>query len=397
MGLCPEPPDPPGPPAPRAAAAAAPGLESRQRPAALTAPDARTHNAHPPNQDYLTSIIAQHRPLIIFQGLAGPRRIPASFLLDSGATGNFMSTAFARKHAIATQDNRSSIYVTLADGVRKMVGGVAPALPISVNRYRERIDFTVTELGGFDFILGMPWFEKYDPRIRWRSKTVTFIDQHSQKHVWQRAPSPPSSSSASRARSAVAAAGTTQERSRERAEPHLNLITARDLKRACKREEVLYTAFVWPDFASSSDARAASSSPPPPAAAGSECRPPPEATARDQPRTAAQAEHRPRALIHSLSDLSVSVPSPLPSSVSPPCVGVPAADTAGTRHRREAGDTSTRAVDEPRQPTPSGSSQILGRCALSCPAAVPATTGSAPLVGTLGTDSPPSTERVEQT
>jgi hypothetical protein len=93
-------------------------------------------------------------------------------LLDSGATGNFVSEAFARTSGLKQQE--SSHRVSLADGRTSDSAGMLPEADIRIGTYSEKIDLIVTPLHEFDIILGMAWLQKYNPSIDWRNKTVTF-------------------------------------------------------------------------------------------------------------------------------------------------------------------------------------------------------------------------------
>ena len=37
--------------------------------------------------------------------------------------------------------------------------------------------FLIMHLGDQDFILGMPWLEKYNPQVNWKDKTVKHSDK----------------------------------------------------------------------------------------------------------------------------------------------------------------------------------------------------------------------------
>jgi hypothetical protein len=58
---------------------------------------------------------------------------------------------------------------------------------VRIGSYTDRMDFNVTDLAGYDVILGMPWLEQYDVKPDWRGKSVTFNDSKGKQHVLQRA------------------------------------------------------------------------------------------------------------------------------------------------------------------------------------------------------------------
>jgi hypothetical protein len=58
---------------------------------------------------------------------------------------------------------------------------------VRVGSYTDRINFNVTELSGYDVILGMPWLEQFNVKPDWRGKSVTFADSKGKQHVLHRA------------------------------------------------------------------------------------------------------------------------------------------------------------------------------------------------------------------
>ena len=110
-------------------------------------------------------------------------------LIDSGATGDFVSSAFVRKHQLPlSKKGKLSELVTLADGRQQAASDCLPSAPVRIGSYSDRLSLTATELSGYDVILGMPWLRRYNPSIDWRGCTVSFDDQHKQRHVLRRAP-----------------------------------------------------------------------------------------------------------------------------------------------------------------------------------------------------------------
>jgi hypothetical protein len=126
--------------------------------------------------------------LIKLAGFIGSR--PAVILVDSGATGNFIATKFASKEKLAlTAGDLQTSSVSLANGQPQDASGVACATPMRIGAHSERIDFVVTELSGYDAILGMPWLEQYNVLPDWRGKSVTFLDSKGKQHRLQGIPS----------------------------------------------------------------------------------------------------------------------------------------------------------------------------------------------------------------
>jgi len=112
---------------------------------------------------------------------------PAVILVDSGATGNFIASKFASKARLTMTAGPPST-ATLANGQPQDASGVACGTPVRIGSYTDRIDFNVTDLCGYDAILGMPWLEQYLVIPDWRGKSVTFVDSKGKQQRLQRAP-----------------------------------------------------------------------------------------------------------------------------------------------------------------------------------------------------------------
>ena len=91
-------------------------------------------------------------------------------LLDTGATTSFMNKEFAE--AAGVQVGKSGATIKLASGVLAPALGATQQVQFSVARkgggmvnYHEQ--FEVTELSGYDAILGISWFEQARPQFVW--------------------------------------------------------------------------------------------------------------------------------------------------------------------------------------------------------------------------------------
>ncbi len=216
----------------------------------LTIASARTHQPQPQINTIAPSPIAHHRThpvpkprgvLIKLAGFVGPH--PAVVLVDCGATGNFVSSAFAAKHGLALAGHPDT--VCFADGYSTASGGLLPQASVRVGSYAEPIDLVATQLGGFDVILGMTWLEEYTPSVDWREKSLSFSDKQGRRHVLRKystglavwkppvPPVPPVPS----ARSAPRRHG-------------LNLITSRQLRRQNRDGLIDWAYLVAPELVS---------------------------------------------------------------------------------------------------------------------------------------------------
>lgn len=169
--------------------------------------------------------------LIKLQGFIGSK--PAVILIDSGATGNFVSASFVqeRKLAVSATGPGEEYTVALADGRPQPAGQVARAAAVRIGTYSDRQDLLVTNLRGMDAILGMPWLEQYEPAFDWRGKGVSFAVK-GQQHVLRRAPTGCQRWNPS----AVGAIG-----------PSLNVISLRQVERLRRDGQLELACVVYPD------------------------------------------------------------------------------------------------------------------------------------------------------
>lgn len=126
-----------------------------------------------------------HSSLIKLTGAIGPHS--AIVLVDCGATGNFVSSSFVRQHQLSvTAPASEAPLVTLANGTSKSSPGTLVAAPVRIGSYTDSLSFIVTELDGYDVILGMPWLSQYNPTVDWRGATLSFVDRSSTRQVLRR-------------------------------------------------------------------------------------------------------------------------------------------------------------------------------------------------------------------
>lgn len=96
----------------------------------------------------------------------------AKILIDSGASRDFISKKYADKFELPSAKGTDTTYVAkLANGKLERCNGVALG-EVTLGSYTERRGFTVTNLEGFDAILGLPWLRKHNPSIDWTERTM---------------------------------------------------------------------------------------------------------------------------------------------------------------------------------------------------------------------------------
>jgi hypothetical protein len=117
-------------------------------------------------------------PLIKVVGTIGGVR--AVFLVDSGATTEFVDEGFVRRAGIRVEASGSSI--KLADGATTPSGGITEGVACSVQKAAGGGDalhwdgrLEVTKLEGYDAILGLTWFKAVKPRFEWSQVVVVWV------------------------------------------------------------------------------------------------------------------------------------------------------------------------------------------------------------------------------
>jgi hypothetical protein len=170
--------------------------------------------------------------LIKLAGFVGRHR--AVVLVDCGATGNFVSSTFVEKHGLSVTGSCETIKGY--DGRSEKSGGTLGAARVRIDAYSEPMDLTVATLSGYDVILGMPWFERYNPIVDWRGKSLTFVDQHNNRLVLRRAATAP-----------AVWQPTGGHRSSSRFAHALNLISAKKVEEQHRQGLLEFACWVWPE------------------------------------------------------------------------------------------------------------------------------------------------------
>jgi len=95
-------------------------------------------------------------------------------LLDSGATGLFMSKRLAERQGFKLEKLDKPIKVRNIDGSDNKGGSITHEVEVNLY-YRghiERVRMNVCELGKTEVILGMPWLAAHNPEINWETGEV---------------------------------------------------------------------------------------------------------------------------------------------------------------------------------------------------------------------------------
>ena len=90
-------------------------------------------------------------------------------MVDSGATALFLDERFVRKHKIPTFLMKKALPIYNVDGTENRAGKIerCASLRLTVDQMSAWMDFLVTDLGGENVILGLPWLREANPSIDW--------------------------------------------------------------------------------------------------------------------------------------------------------------------------------------------------------------------------------------
>ena len=215
----------------RPAAAATPHERVGADGAAASAP------AAPPSELRLNGVRTQPASLLKLAGhIAGH---PTIAMVDSGASNEFIDTAYAARCGLTLEPSGRSI--RLADGsVVNAAGQVTVTLTLEGPGREAAVPFvatfTATALPDYDVVLGLTWLAQYNVQVGWRDRSVTM-------HL----PGDP------RGRSVRSVACGSSSSSRP---PSLAMLSSRGLERAHRRDEILemYALFVTPTPSTEEDA-----------------------------------------------------------------------------------------------------------------------------------------------
>jgi len=95
-------------------------------------------------------------------------------LLDSGATGLFMDTTFAKEKGFKMEKLKRPLLVRNVDGTVNAEGAITHQVECNMffKGHVERARMDVCNLGKTELILGMPWLAAHNPEIDWEKGEV---------------------------------------------------------------------------------------------------------------------------------------------------------------------------------------------------------------------------------
>jgi len=88
-------------------------------------------------------------------------------LLDSGVTGLFMNTTFAKEKGFKMEKLKKPLIVRNVDGMINVEGAITHQVKCNMffQGHMERARMDMCNLGKMELILGMPWLAAYNPEI----------------------------------------------------------------------------------------------------------------------------------------------------------------------------------------------------------------------------------------
>lgn len=95
-------------------------------------------------------------------------------LLDSGATGLFLSTSLVERNNLNTRKLPRAIPVYNVDGTLNQGGSITEEVDVimTYQDHTEKATFAVCDLGDKDAIIGHTWLFSHNPEIDWQSGKV---------------------------------------------------------------------------------------------------------------------------------------------------------------------------------------------------------------------------------
>lgn len=109
-------------------------------------------------------------------------------MIDSGASGNFISHAFVIKDGLRFTAKDEPYRLSTVDGSASSYGDgwiriETEQTKLTIGNHKERIALDVTKTPNHDIILGIPWLRTHEPHIHWRTGKITFPSQDCVHHL----------------------------------------------------------------------------------------------------------------------------------------------------------------------------------------------------------------------
>ena len=106
--------------------------------------------------------------------LENHKEVAVKVLLDSGATGLFMNTTFAKEKGFKMKKLKKPLVARNVDGTINVGGAITHQVECNMffKGHMERTRMDMCNLGKTELILGMPWLAVHNPEIDWEKEEV---------------------------------------------------------------------------------------------------------------------------------------------------------------------------------------------------------------------------------
>lgn len=123
-------------------------------------------------------LAALDQELFVVKGAVGPpnKRIKAQFVLDSAASRVYLSAALAKQIPQAFHTAMPPARIALPNG-NVITSSRGVLLPIKIGAHEDQQLARVLDMQEYDVILGLRWFQQYNPQVDWINKSVQLKQQ----------------------------------------------------------------------------------------------------------------------------------------------------------------------------------------------------------------------------
>ncbi|OMH80166.1 Retrotransposon-derived protein PEG10, partial [Zancudomyces culisetae] len=115
----------------------------------------------------------------------GKFKLKTNAMVDTGATGYFMDSQFAKNNRIQNYIKQIPTKVEFIDGSENPSGPITTetqVLSLTINNHHEFIIFDLLPIKHANIILGLPWLYEHNPLIDWRDSTILFNDIYCKRY-----------------------------------------------------------------------------------------------------------------------------------------------------------------------------------------------------------------------
>jgi hypothetical protein len=103
--------------------------------------------------------------------------VATSALIDTGSGRDFLSERFAKDWGLVLSKKRYPYFLAVGDGrlVNSNGGEIVyeTTVQLEINGQAKKTTLDVTNIGDTDIILGLPWLQRNNPRIDWKTLSIT--------------------------------------------------------------------------------------------------------------------------------------------------------------------------------------------------------------------------------